>query len=458
MGRRYSSGMRIAGWLMLVDESAGDGGPVGAAGRVRLSRGAIEIDQGRIVEVVEGDCGGVCDFGGPGCVVLPGLVDAHVHLPQFGIVGAHGMGLLDWLNGVTFPAELAWADVGVARAQSRAAIGRMLACGTTGFAAYATVHGEGARAALEVAVEMGVRAHVGQVLMDRGAPAGLCRDAERLIEASAALIEAYPPGGRVSAAVTPRFAPACSEGLLRAAGELAGRSGALIQTHLAETRAECELVRGLFGGSGYAEVYDRAGLLTGRSVLGHGIYLEDGALGLLATRGSAIAHCPLANSFLMSGRFDRSRALRAGVGVALGSDIGAGYEASMVRVARAMVETAGALVIDAKAASRGVLIDGAEHEAGLGQLPEARPGLLPGAAEAWYAVTAGNAEALGWADGGRLSVGAPADVVVVEPAVALGSADEGGMPDALSAMLFGWDDRWVRATLVQGRAAWRAGV
>ncbi|MFN3166736.1 MAG: amidohydrolase family protein, partial [Phycisphaeraceae bacterium] len=422
--------MRIAGWLMLVDEVAhGEG----SAGRVRLSRGAVEVEGGRIVEVVEGDEESDCELGGPGCVVMPGLIDAHVHLPQFGIVGAHGMGLLDWLTRVTFPAESAWADAEVARAQARSAIGRMLACGTTGFAAYATVHGEGARAALEVASDMGVRAHVGQVLMDRGAPAALCRPAGQLIDESAALLDAYPPGGRVCAAVTPRFAPTCSENLLNAAGELAAKHGALIQTHLAETPAECGRVRELFGGSGYAQVYDDAGLLSDRAVLGHGIYLDDDERALLASRGATIAHCPLANSFLMSGRFDRGRAIRAGVRVALGSDLGAGYEPSMVRVARAVVETAGALAIDASARR----VDRAP---------------LPSASEAWYAVTRGNAEALGWADGGRLSPGGVADLVVVEPTIDLPRLAGGGsVPDALSALLFGWDDRWVRATLVRGR-------
>lgn len=414
----YSSGMRIAGWLMLPGQT-GEG-----ADAVRLSPGWLGVEDGHIAEVVEGELPGGCEMGGEGFVVLPGLIDAHVHLSQFGIIGAHGLGLMDWLERVTYPAELAWADSKIAQAQAEAAIDRMLGCGTTGFAAYTTVHRSGAEAAIEAARSAGVRAHIGQVLMDHGAPAGLCRPAEQLIDESAALLEAYPPGERVSAAVTPRFAPTCSAELLAAAGRLAAEHGALIQTHLAETQQECEQVRGLFGCDSYTDVYQEAGLVTDRSVFGHGIYIEDDALSVLAGAGAAIAHCPTANRFLMSGRLNRKRALGAGVGVALGNDIGAGYEVSMVRVAREMVLTAAEV-----------------------------SGTVVTAAEAWHAVTAGNASALGWPDGGRIEAGCPGDLVVVEPAVGLGA---GLANDPLSAMLFGWDDRWVQATLLRGRVARRA--
>lgn len=425
--------MKIAGHLMLPDDGE----------RVRLAPGWLRVEDGRIAEVVEGDIPDDADAGGAGCVVCPGFIDAHVHLPQFGIIGAHGLGLLDWLERVTFPAELRWADPAVARADAESAIRRMLRCGTTGFAGYATVHAEGARAALETAERLGVRAVVGQVLMDRGAPAELCREEEQLIEETAALLEAYPPtddagsGRRVSAAVTPRFAPACTEGLLASAGALARAHGALVQTHLAETLAECGLVSELFGGRRYAEVYRDAGLLTDRAILGHGIYIDAQDRRMIAEHGSTVAHCPPANSFLMSGRLDWSAA--RGHGLALGSDIGAGYEVSMVRVARAMLETAGALKID----------------------DPSRPAeSVPSAAQAWYQVTASNAKALRWALAGALVPGFAADLVLVRPDMdtmrTLFSADTArfapptGLPDPLTGLMFGWDDRWVERVLLSG--------
>ncbi len=104
--------------------------------------------------------------------------------------------------------------------------------------------------------------------------------------------------------------------------------------------------------------------------------------------------------------------------LAIGSDIGAGYERSMVRVARAMIEAA-AIIGDE----------------------------IPDAPTAWYAITAGNADSLGWKDAGRLSVGVPADLVVIEPDLPwLESPAE-----PLSNLMFSWDDRWITQTLLRGQ-------
>lgn len=425
--------MRIAGWLMLEDRVAG------GVGRVRLTRGWLRVQEGQIVEVQAGEDGGDCELGGPGFIVMPGLIDAHVHLPQFGIIGAYGLTLLDWLSRVTFPAERAWADEQAARSQTRSAIERMLRCGTTGFAAYATVHAEATQAAIEVAKKIGVRAHIGQVLMDRNAPKALCPPAGQQLDETRALLDRYPPGKRVSAAVTPRFALTCSEALLIGAGELARSRGALIQTHLAETLEECAAARKAFGKADYTSVYEEAGLLTPRTVLGHGIYLDQAELSTLAEHGASIAHCPTANSFLMSGRFNRHRTQAAGIHIALGSDIGGGYEVSMVRVARAMVQTAWALVMEASPDDKDAL----------------QQALSSVVSEAWHTITAGNADALGWPDAGRIAMGCPADLILVQPEIDLSQLD--AHLDPLAAMLFGWDDRWVHSTLLRGQVAWSSG-
>jgi cytosine/adenosine deaminase-related metal-dependent hydrolase len=137
----------------------------------------------------------------------------------------------------------------------------------------------------------------------------------------------------------------------------------------------------------------------------------------------------------MSGRLDAAGVLASGAGLALGSDLGAGYEVSMVRVARAMLETAGALRIS---------------DAGRG------PETVPTAAQAWWRITAGNARALHWPDAGRLAAGAPADLVLVRPdADTTRTLFTGPAPavDPLAGLLFGWDDRWVERVLLQGRPA-----
>ncbi|MGB7324279.1 MAG: amidohydrolase family protein [Rubripirellula sp.] len=399
--------MILFGHLLLANDS----------GECITQPGTVRVDDGVISEVNLGDSPKHFDFGGTDALISPGFIDAHLHLPQFCLIGAHGMPLLQWLGDVTFPSEMKWADVDFARDMTNRVADQLISVGTTGIAAYATVHHESAAAAIDTLTHRGMRGVVGQVLMDRQAPAELCRSAGQLIDEAATLQSQYPAGNRFSAAVTPRFAISCSGPLLESAGKLAAETGATVQTHLAETQQECELVRKLFGQADYVDVYRDAGLLTDRSVLGHGIHLTQSDRRKLHQSGAVIAHCPTANSFLRSGSMSWAELKRDGVKLALGSDIGAGYERSMVRVARSMIETA----------------------AGLGDT-------YPTAAQAWYAITAGNADALSWPDVGRIKVGASADLVVIEPTIPW----QTGMSPPLSMLMFAWDDRWITKTLING--------
>ena len=409
--------MILAGQLLLGDRPS--------ANRCRLVPGAVRIDGDQIVEVMEGETTAAADLGGPGCLICPAFTDTHLHLPQADIVGAHGRPLLDWLTQVTFPAEQRWADPAFARAMTQRVCAQLLAHGTVGIAAFSTVHHDATMAALAAAEAAGLRGVVGQSAIERHAPDELTRPAEQLLDETADLLDRYPPGGRIASAVTPRFAVSCSAELLADLGRLAEQRQAVIQTHLAETRRECDWVSQLFDGARYTEVYDAAGLLTPRSLLGHGIYLDPPQRSILRDSGATIAHCPTANSFLRSGTMNRRQLQLDRVNLSLGSDLGAGYERSMVRVARAMLEAA----------------------ASFSQVPAAE---LPTAAEAWWQITAGNADALGQTSAGRLETGAPADLLVIEPDI-----DWLAGPVApLDRLTWAWDDRWLKRTIARGETAY----
>lgn len=417
--------MIIAGTLLLPDNESG-------SPRVRLAGGWLRTDGGRIVEIHEGGMPASFDLGGDGCLISPGFIDTHMHLPQFDLIGAHGMALLDWLDRVTFPNEARWVDADYAAEMTERVIDQLMSVGTTSFAGYATVHHEATRRALGCCARRGLRAVVGQVLIDQEAPDSMLRGAEDCIAETEALLNEWPSrpeqragGNRVSTVVTPRFAITCSEGLLKAAGDLARKHDAYIQTHLAEMRPELEAVAKLHGGLDYTSVYHKAGLLTPRTLLGHCIYLSDAERALLAETGSVAAHCPTANSFLRSGTMDRQQLLDAGVTLSLGSDIGGGYERSMARVARSMIE--------------------ATFYAAPGNM------LMPGAAEAWWQATAGNADAMGWPDTGRIQVNAEADLVILRPDIPWQTAH-----DPLGMVMFAYDDRWVKKTIVNGEVAYSA--
>lgn len=411
----------ITGQLLICDRD----------GQAKLHAGTVSIEDDLISEIQLGGISAEADFGNRETLICPGFIDTHLHLPQFDSIGGHGRPLLQWLDEVIFPSEIQWENVGWAAAMTDRVIHQCFAVGTTGICAYATVHHESTMLSLKRASEVGLRGVIGQVLMDRFAPDPLCRDSKQLIDEVNKTIEAFPPSARMAAAVTPRFAITCSERLLQAAGQIADQSGAVVQTHLAETIAECRRVEELFSGKSYTAVYDESALLSERSILGHAIHLNDEDYQRLASRGAGVAHCPTANRFLMSGTMNRARHLHHGVKVMLGSDIGAGYERSMVRVARAMIEAAAEIAC--------------LHDSNDGNRQD--NAAIPSASQGWYQITAGNADALGWTGAGRLEIGASADLVVIQPDLAWLS----GPVDPLSRLMFSWDDRWVAATLVQGR-------
>lgn len=135
--------------------------------------------------------------------------------------------------------------------------------------------------------------------------------------------------------VTPRFAITCDDGLLRELAGLARTYNLHIQTHVSENLGEIATVKEQFPRAPhYTGVYDEVGLLTNRTVLAHGVHLEQDELLVLAERGTSIAHCPSSNTNLGSGFCDVRRLLNANVKVGLGTDVSGGSEASILAAMR----------------------------------------------------------------------------------------------------------------------------
>jgi guanine deaminase len=380
--------------------------------------GWLAIEHGRIAEIGHGEPPERADIGDDHSVICPGFIDAHLHLPQIDCIGCDGLSLLDWLDRVIYPAEVRWADETVAKRQIATAYVRMVKAGTLGFAGYLTSHFHGYANAVRVGHGLPLRAIMGQVLMDRHAPAQLLGHQQiRLARSERA---------RIATSVNPRFAVACSDECLAAAGKkatLPDGTGAYIQTHLAETPQECELVRKLFPKDRHSTaVYDRHGLLTERTLLAHCVHLSNEEWQLIAKRLAVVVHCPTANVFLKSGMFDLDSAREHKVRLALGSDVAAGPDISMPRVARAMIEVA---------KMRAVTIKPRAH--------------IPTPAESWNLITCGNADALGWTDAGRLEVGAAADLLVLKPPFDL----DGFL---LGRLIYTWDDDYIAHRIVNGVA------
>lgn len=376
--------------------------------------GWIETEGDRIARVEEGAPPGRPDLGSADAILSPGFFDAHLHLPQFDAVGCDGLDLLDWLDRVIFPAESRWADSTVIEAQVDRAYQRMLAAGTLGYAGFLTSHPAGPEAVRKIHAQWPLRAIVGRSLMDRFAPAALI---------AFPFTPPPPPtsDARLAFSLNPRFAVACTEELLLAAGATAS-SGVRVHTHLAEQVRECHRVRELYPDDvHYTGVYDRAGLLHEGTLLAHCVHLEPAEWRLIAERRAIAVHCPTANTFLRSGHFDLDAARDHEVRVALGSDVAAGPDVAMPRVARAMIEVA-----------KSRAMSGAPAVA------------IPTPAEAWRLITEGNADALGFAGAGRLAPGAPADLLVLDPHFEFED-------HLLGRLIYTWRDDYIVGRILAGR-------
>ncbi|CAN5696294.1 guanine deaminase [soil metagenome] len=327
--------------------------------------------------------------------VFPGLIDCHTHLPQYPAVARGQSELLPWLRENIFPVEREFTGP-KARAEAPKFFRELARHGTTTAMIYSAIYEDSTDAAFEAARESGLRVILGKMMMDLGSYGTL--QPKKILSVSVLESERLcrkwhgAADGRLEYAFSPRFAVTCSEKLMRSAAELAQQFGAYLQTHLAENREEIEKVHHLYmSARDYTDVYDKAGLLTEKTVLGHAIHLSSREIEAIAAAHSAVAHCPTSNWFLGSGLIKLDQLLRAKIAVGLGSDVAAGPELNMWQVMRAAVEVQRARVF---------------HE------PAVPPLKL---AEAFYLATTGGARALGKAAAiGTLEPGKEADVTVID--------------------------------------------
>ena len=296
-------------------------------------------DEGIIASIVDGASQATdadTDLGA-GLVLLPGLIDTHIHAPQWPQLGTGlDLPLEQWLFNYTFPLESRFEDLGFAETVWSHMVPALLREGTTTAVYYGSIHESATTALAEACVRHGQRAFVGRVAMDHpeGTP-DWYRDqsATDAVSASQRSIEAIRalPGaaGLVEPIVTPRFIPACTDAALSGLGELAEATNTRIQTHCSESDWEHGHVLDRCGRTD-AHALDRFGLIADHTVLAHATHLTSDDRSLLARMGAGVAHCPLSNSYFSSAVFSTRIALEAGVRVGLGTDIAGGPESSVL--------------------------------------------------------------------------------------------------------------------------------
>ena len=257
-----------------------------------------------------------------GCIVMPGLVQAHIHTCQTLARGrADDMELLDWLRTVIWPYE-AKLDETAMTASAELACAELLLGGTTAILDMGTVHHTDQ--VFAAAERSGLRATIGKAMMDiedPQTPKALQETTASSLDASAALIQRWhgAANGRLRYAYAPRFVPSCTDELLREVGREAKARGVRIHTHASENLGEVALVRQRFGKDNII-VLDELGLLGDHTCIAHCIHLTDDEKRLLAKRGAHVCHCPSSNLKLASGIARIPELIAAGVQVAIGAD------------------------------------------------------------------------------------------------------------------------------------------
>lgn len=280
------------------------GGRIAAVGRVEQA----PVDA-RVLDV-EGD------------LVLPGLIQGHVHLGQTGFRGlAEGRGLLAWLQERIWPLEAAHDDESAYWIALWGAAECLLG-GTT------TVQeiglGPGARGLLQAVLDSGLRAFAGKCLMDdgEGLPTGLREDADDTLAEAVELGEKFDgaAGGRLRYVLNPRFILSCSDELWRGLRDTALARGWPVHTHALEQREEGEAVKRLKAGRDEIAYFDDEGILATDLRIAHGVQLTSAHLARVRRERFSVVHCPSSNLKLGSGVADLVAIRRAGVPVGVGAD------------------------------------------------------------------------------------------------------------------------------------------
>ncbi|WP_377846688.1 guanine deaminase [Bosea sp. UC22_33] len=363
-------------------------------------------------------------------LIMPGFIDAHIHMPQTQVVASYGAQLMEWLNKYTFVEEQKLSEQGHAEKLSRFFLDELLANGTTTAAVYCSVHPQSAEAFFAESQRRNTRMIAGKVMMDRNAPEALTDTAESSYRDSKALIARWHGKGRQLYAITPRFAITSTPEQLAAAGKLAAEHpDCHVQTHIDENRAEIAFARELFpAAADYADIYRGYGLLGPKSLMGHCIHMTHNEWQAFAETGAVAVFCPTSNLFLGSGLFDWAHARQRGVKVAVATDIGGGTSYSMLRT---MAEAYKVLQLQGQSLS---------------------------AFAALHAITRGNAVALGldhWI--GSFEPGREADVVVLDTGATRAMAHRmetvRDLAEELFVLVTLGDERNVTATYVMGELA-----
>ncbi|KAM5193068.1 guanine deaminase [Mantella aurantiaca] len=401
---------------------------------------------------------------------MPGMVDTHIHAPQYSFIGT-GMErpLFEWLKHNAFPTEDMYANLEIANNVYNAIVKRTLKNGTTTACYFATIHTDASIVLADFANQYGQRAFIGKICMDSNAIYPQYKEStEESIKETKRFVEVLKKKkyDRVKPIVTPRFAVSCSEKLLNELGTFAEEHQLQIQSHISESLSEVEQVLNIFPGyKNYTDIYDRNKLLTDKTIMAHGCFLSNEELLVFREKGAAISHCPNSNISLCSGHLNVQNILKHKVKLGLGTDASGGYTTSILDVIRNAIDTSKIILMEEqKSQKEKNKIDASQDgkratnqidSNDKNNLMETEASHILSIKEAFRLATLGGSEALSIDHiTGNFEVGKEFDALLIDPE-AVDSPFEvfSAIPkeEMIQRFLYLGDDRNIKAVYVAGR-------
>ncbi|MCJ1232646.1 hypothetical protein MMC14_000599 [Varicellaria rhodocarpa] len=324
-----------------------------------LKAAALGVDEEGVIKFLDADVSsarGACEkypeFQAAACTTLkplqflfPGLVDTHMHAPQWPnmAIGMEG-GLKEWCEEYTDPIEASYEDNDKAIRVYREMVRKELENGSTTVAYNSSIHYQATNILAKMCMDFGQRAIIGKLCILLNSTHGNWESSiEQSIEDEQKTIsyirKSDPNAKLISSCVQPRAGSYVPPALMKGLGSMCrteSNSDLIhVQAHMCETEREVEDMKKVHEGfDTYTEMYDHYGLLHEKTILAHCIYLSNRDLDLLVERKAGVAHNANSNTCLTDGECRVRELLNRGVKVGLGTDCSAGYSISILDAMR----------------------------------------------------------------------------------------------------------------------------
>ncbi len=267
-------------------------------------------------------------------LIIPAFSDLHIHGSQYAQRG-FGMDklLFDWLNDYTFPQESRYQSMDYAKKMYNQLVNDLIRHGTFHASIFTTIHYDASDYLFRLMEEKGLYGYVGKVNMDMNSPEFLCEDTDESLRETERFVREHLDGKTVKPILTPRFAPTCTEKLLKGLGEIAHKYHVGLQTHLVESKAEAQFAidtHPMYTTD--SEIYLENGLLdNGPVIFAHVIFPTERDKELLKKYNCITVHCPDSTNNVIAGIMPVDTLQKEGIRISLGSDIGGGQDVAVYR-------------------------------------------------------------------------------------------------------------------------------